>query len=401
LGELREAIVLATIPGAETVVAGLPLAVRAVLAFREAGFEDVGLVVPGKPRWAAEPLARRGVSVRWADGPSVERSDRRGLRDAPTLLFGGDVLVDARAAESLRDARPGPVWTVTGHVVGKVCGDGDLALSLDREARSTRGSGPGTRIGAGLAVPLEAAGSPERLERALLDHLAERASGDSYLAALLDRPMSRPLTRLFLRTRLDPSHVTLLGVAMGLLGAAGLATVSYWGRLLGVLLLVVSLVLDCVDGDMARARLAQDPAGAWLDLIGDYLVNLAVFGALAVGLLREGLPPGGAWAALTLVTGVGAAMAVVHVLFIHPAIRRGGDLHWAGDDGSLRGKPGASVVEKLASRDYTYLLLVLAVLGHLEWFLYAAAVGAWVFTGILVAYGAVALSARRREAASR
>jgi phosphatidylglycerophosphate synthase len=392
--KLREAIVLATSPGAETVVAGLPLAVRAVIAFREAGFDDVGLVVRGRPRWAAEPLARRGVSVRWADGLAVERSHDAGFRPAPVLLFAGDVLVDAAAAESLRNARPGPVRTACGQVVGEVCGDGDRPLSPDPEGPA-KGTGSGTRIAAGLAVSLEAAGSAERLERALVDHLAARATSDSYLAALLDRPMSRPLTRLLLRTRLAPCHVTLLGMAVGLLGAMGLATVSYWGRLGGVLLLIVSLVLDCVDGDMARARLAQDPAGARLDVIGDYLVNLAVFGALAVGLLREGLPPGGAWMALALVTGVAAAMAVVHALFIRPALRLGGDLHWAGDDVSLRGKPGASVIEKLASRDYTYLLLGLAVVGHLEWFLYAAAVGAWAFTLGVVAY---ALSARPRRA---
>jgi phosphatidylglycerophosphate synthase len=224
---------------------------------------------------------------------------------------------------------------------------------------------------------------------------------DSYLAALVDRPLSRPLTRLLLRTPLAPAHVTLLGMATGLLGAAGLATVSYWGRLFGVLLLVVSVVLDCVDGDMARARLTQSGAGARLDVIGDYLVNLAVFAGLATGLLREGLPPGGAWAALALVTGVGAAMGVVHVLFIGPALRRGGDLHWAGDAWSLRGRPGASVIEKLASRDYTYLLLALAVAGHLEWFLYAAAGGAWLFTAALAAYGWLALPRRRREATSR
>ena len=46
------------------------------------------------------------------------------------------------------------------------------------------------------------------------------------------------------------------------------------------------------------------------------------------------------------------------------------------------------MLEKLASRDYTYLLLILALLGRLEWFLYAAAVGAWVFVGIVLAYWA-------------
>jgi phosphatidylglycerophosphate synthase len=326
------------------------------------------------------------------------------------LLLAGDVLVDVAAVQALRGATPWTVWTAAGRLVGVVCPGADASVCAARADLRTKLPGPGlppetseagTRIATGLAVPLEAAGSAQGLERALLDHLADRAVGDSYLAALLDRRMSRPLTRLLLRTRLAPSHVTLLGVAIGLLGAMGLATVSYWGRLGGVLLLVVSLVLDCVDGDMARARLTQDPAGARLDVIGDYLVNLAVFGGLTVGLLREGLPPGGAWVALALLTGVGAAMAVVHVLFINPALRRGGDLHWAGDSWSLRGKPGASVVEKLASRDYTYLLLALAVAGHLEWFLHAAAVGSWVFTGALVVYGVLALFGRRREAASR
>jgi phosphatidylglycerophosphate synthase len=391
-------MVLATTPGAETVVAGLPLAVRAVLALREAGFEDVGLVAQDRPHWAAEPLARRGISVRW-----VASSPAGGLPwpdpgTAPVLLLGGDVLVDGAAMATLRDAIPGPVRVATGEVVGEVRSEG-TASGLDRAALSTRSAG--TRILAGLAVPLGGAGSAPRLERALLDHLAARASNDSYLAALIDRPLSRPLTRLLLRAPLTPSHVTLLGVALGLCGAAGLATVSYWGRLGGVLLLIASLALDCVDGDLARARLAQNPAGARLDLIGDYLVNLAVFAGLCIGLVREGLPPGGGWAAFGLVSGVGAAMAVVHVVFIRPVLRRGGDIHWAGDAWSLRGKPGAAVLEKLASRDYTYLLLVLALVGHLEWFLYAAAGGAWLFALGVVLYALVTQPPRPRAPVPR
>jgi phosphatidylglycerophosphate synthase len=399
LERVHRAIVLVTGPRAEAVVGGLPLAVRAVVALHEAGFDDVGLLVPGKPRWAAEPLRQRGVPVRWVEAPSTETAHHAGPGDT-TLLLAGDVLVDAAAVGPLRDAGPGPVWTSAGHLVGVVPARSDTVTCLQRADLWSGSPGSGTRIATGLAVPLGPAGSPGHLERALVDRLGGRQTSDSYLAALLDRPMSRPLTRLLLRTPLTPSHVTLLGTAMGLLGAAGLATVSYWGRLGGVLLLVASLVLDCVDGDLARARLGQSPAGARLDMIGDYLVNVAVFVGLATGLLREGLPPGGAWVALTLLTGVGAAMAAVHVLFISPALRRGGDLHWAGDAWSLRGRPGASVVEKLASRDYTYLLLVLAAMGRLEWFLYAAAGGAWVFTAALIAYGLLAMPRRRREAMS-
>ena len=398
MGEVCRAVVMGTDPGAGTVVGGLPLAVRAVLALREAGFDDVGLVVSDTPAWAADPLARRGVSIGWVS--PVESPHGRDLR-GPTLFLAGDVLVDAVAVAVLRDASPGPVRTVTGHVMGEVRASGNEWLGLDRAMLRQGRPDVGTRVTAGLVVPLAAAGSSARLERALLDHLADRTASDSYLAALLDRPMSRPLTRRLLRTPLTPSHVTLLGVAIGLLGAAGLATVSYWGRVGGTVLLIVSLVLDCVDGDLARARLAQHPRGARLDVIGDYLVNCAAFAGLAVGLLREGLPPGGGLAALALVTGVGAAMAAVHLLFIRPALRHGGDLHWPGDAGSLRGKPGASVVEKLASRDYTYLLLVLALVGHLEWFLYAAAGGAWLFTAGVVAFGFASLSRHSQETASR
>jgi hypothetical protein len=94
-------------------------------------------------------------------------------------------------------------------------------------------------------------------------------------------------------------------------------------------------------------------------------------------------------------------MVTVHVLFIRPALERGGDLHWTGDAGSLRGRPGTALVEKLASRDYTYLLLPLAAIGHLEWFLYAAAAGAWVFTTALIVYGLLLTSGARRGAHSR
>lgn len=62
MGGIDRAILLATAQGAGTVVAGLPLAVRVVLAAREARFDEVGLVVPDQLRWAAELLTRRDLS---------------------------------------------------------------------------------------------------------------------------------------------------------------------------------------------------------------------------------------------------------------------------------------------------------------------------------------------------
>src|SRR5262249_38204226 len=110
------------------------------------------------------------------------------------------------------------------------------------------------------------------------------------------------------------------------------------------------------------------------------------FAGLGIGLWRQGLPSEGPWIVAALVGGVAAAMLATHLLFVRPAISKGGDLHWEGDASSLRGTPVAVVIERMASRDYTYLLLLLPLVGHLEWFLYAAAVGSWLFAGVLVAY---------------
>ena len=322
------ALVIATAPGAEATVAGLPLAARAVLTARAAGLEEI-LVVGSPAGPTGQVLGRRGVAVTWiAPGAPVP-----GGGDGSTVTLAGDVLVD-----------------------------GDLVRPL----------GPGAR--------------PADLERALLDHHARRIAGtDSFLAQLVERRLARPLTRLLLPSRVSPTQVTLAGLVLGVLGGAGLATVSPGLRVLGLLLVVLSNVLDCVDGDLARARFEQTSAGARLDLLGDYAVHLAIIAGLVVGLWRQGLPPGGYWAAAALGLGVLVAMVAMHRLFLRPALAEG-DLHWAGDGGSLRGAPAARVIERLASRDYTYLLLIFALLGRLEWFLYAAALGAWAFVVGLVGY---------------
>jgi phosphatidylglycerophosphate synthase len=331
----------------------------------------------------------------------------------------GDVLFDAAALAPLgRGAGPAGVTTglapvAPGGAVGATCPRALLpallaALDVDDVALGTAlsraGTGPtvAVTLADGLCLPLDAARPAVRLERALLDDLARRtATRDSYLAAAIDRRLSRPITRLALRLPLTPSQITILSVLIGLAGAAGLATVSRWGHVLGALALIASTVLDCVDGEVARARFQQSAAGARLDLLGDYAVHLAVFLGLGIGLARQGLSPAGLRAAVFLIVGVVAAMAVMHVLFIRPALARGGDLHWAGDAESLRGSPVATVAERLASRDYTYVLLLCALAGRLEWFVHAAAAGAWAFVLGLIAYWTCRRVAWSRSAVPR
>jgi phosphatidylglycerophosphate synthase len=379
------ALIVATGQGALAVVGGLPLVVRAVLALAEAGVTRVAVFAGPQRDRVAALLAARAPAV-----PCLATAEEAARLDWPDRvpILAGDVLVDAAGTAGAptlhRDALPALL-------ARPLAGGASLAEALRRAGCHA----PGVPPADGLHAPLDPGHPPRVLETLLLDHLARRTVvADSYLAALVDRRLSRPVTRWLLRWPVTPAQITLASLVVGLAGAAGLATVSYAARLGGVLALVVSLVLDCVDGEVARARLEHSPTGARFDLIGDYVVHLAVFAGLATGLARQGVHPLTPWVAVALVTGVAAALVTVHALFIHPALARGGDLHWAGDGRSLRGTPLATVVEKLASRDYTYLLLVLAPFGRLEWFVYAAAAGSWVFVAGLLGHRAYA----RREA---
>src|SRR5262249_13614285 len=153
-----------TRPGATIEVAGLSLAVRAVLALREAGFDEVALLAPEEPRGATDLLAQRGVSVSWIDARRRRSTPWPGFAAGATLLLAGDVLVDTVAAAGLREASPGLVSTVAGQVVGEVCVAGDVAACLDRTntwgrcaASDDRAARPVTRIETGMLVPLAVA----------------------------------------------------------------------------------------------------------------------------------------------------------------------------------------------------------------------------------------------------
>jgi phosphatidylglycerophosphate synthase len=418
MAEVTKAVVLAMSPDGLTVVAGLPLAMRAVLALDSAGFAGIGVVAGERAPALRQRLDRRGLGDRVAWLATPDEAEAWAGADpvlvlVGALLFDGTVLAPlsevVRAGERrvIRAAAPSGglrVVVCPGPLLPALLGELDGGRRSLTEALARVGGldGPAAPLGDGLYAPLDIAHPPAALQAALFADLARRtAAKDSYLAALIDRRLSRPVTGLLLHLPITPFQITVASVLLGLLGAAGLGTVSYAGRLGGVLALVGSIVLDCVDGEVARARFQQSAAGARLDVIGDYVVNFAAFLGLAIGLARQGLPPGGGWAVLALVAGVAAAMGTMHRLFVRPALAQGGDLHWAGDGEGFQATRGAAFVEKIASRDYTYLLLVCALLGHLEWFLYAAALGAWGFVAGVLGYAWYIRLAPRRAAASQ
>jgi phosphatidylglycerophosphate synthase len=108
---------------------------------------------------------------------------------------------------------------------------------------------------------------------------------------LWNRFVARPLAAVVLvplaKTRCTPNQITFSSLGLFAL-AAGLmvALPSYLGLLAAVVVLELSYVLDCVDGQLARLRKASSPVGAHLDFLMDELKAFLLVAAVGTRLWR-------------------------------------------------------------------------------------------------------------------
>ncbi|MDP4804894.1 MAG: DUF5941 domain-containing protein [Candidatus Nanopelagicales bacterium] len=123
---------------------------------------------------------------------------------------------------------------------------------------------------------------------------------DGFYSTFVVRKASKPLTRLALSLGLTPNTITVISFVVGIASACAFAGGTFWWLLLGAVLLQLSLIIDCVDGEVARATRQFSALGAWLDASTDRVKEFAVYGGLAVGAARLGNDVW--WLVLVLIT---------------------------------------------------------------------------------------------------
>ncbi len=106
---------------------------------------------------------------------------------------------------------------------------------------------------------------------------------DGFFSTFVIRRLSKPVTRLALRLGLSPNSITLASFAIGLAAAASFAVGHRWALVLGAVLLQASIVVDCVDGEVARATRRFSALGAWLDASTDRVKEYLAYAGLAWG----------------------------------------------------------------------------------------------------------------------
>jgi phosphatidylglycerophosphate synthase len=106
---------------------------------------------------------------------------------------------------------------------------------------------------------------------------------DGFFSVLVLRRLSKPLTWLAVKIGVTPNQVTIASFAVGLLAAYFFAQGDTLSLVVGALLLQLSIVVDCVDGELARYTRQFSELGAWLDAITDRVKEYVVFLGLAYG----------------------------------------------------------------------------------------------------------------------
>jgi phosphatidylserine synthase len=117
--------------------------------------------------------------------------------------------------------------------------------------------------------------------------MANRAN-DGFYSVFFLRKFSKLLTWFAVRVKATPNQVTLISFAIGLYSAFCFTKGSFSQTLLGAVLLQISIIVDCVDGELARYTRKFSKLGAWLDAVTDRVKEYMVFLGLAIGAEKSG-----------------------------------------------------------------------------------------------------------------
>src|SRR5213594_229791 len=206
-------------------------------------------------------------------------------------------------------------------------------------------------------------------------HSQAKADLDGFVDRYFNRKVSTLLTRLFLRIGLSPNAITVLSLFIGLMAAGLFALGGYMAGVIGSLLFQLSAIVDCCDGEVARLTNRQSRFGQQLDIAADNVVHMAIFAGVAWGLFLQQEPGSGSW--LPLALGAAAVLANGLAFWLVPrALTLREQRAWSTP---LKATWAEFLFKNVTSRDFSVVLLVFALVGKLEWFLWLAAVGSNIF----------------------
>ncbi|MFE3581182.1 DUF5941 domain-containing protein [Streptomyces vinaceus] len=367
-----------------------------------------GLPVPGSP--LTDELRSLGFDVRPAMRPEETAAVLAGVPADQRVAVVDSAFVGH--VHALRLALTDPRFDACS-VTGALAVQPGARAALEKAAAlPAEGDGPHADR---LAAAVEAAGTPVHhpelgtLVAAVPATGAERAAADAAVAAVDDEavrlrtavksrdgffttffisPYSRYIARWCARRGLTPNQVTTASLITALIAAGCAATGERGGYVAAGVLLLVSFVLDCTDGQLARYSLQYSTMGAWLDATFDRAKEYSFYAGLALGAARNG---DDVWA---LALGAMILMTCRHVVDFA--------FNEANHDATANTSPTAALSDKLDSVGWTVWVrrMIILPIGE-RWAMIAVLTAATsprvVFYALLIgcAFGALYTTAGR------
>ena len=215
---------------------------------------------------------------------------------------------------------------------------------------------------AGVARKVSDSASAAAAESALWSSLT--SSSDGIVDKVFNRPCGRPLSKLLVWTPVTPNVISVTSIIIGVISAVFFAFGAYQSMVIGALLLQLSAIIDCVDGDVARVVFKETAIGKWIDLAGDQIVHIGVFAGIALGVARSSGTPALLWLGVS---------AVIGALISFGVVLRGMRSPSAESSGLKR------LIDAATNRDFSVLVLGLALFDLTKVFLWLVAIGSHVF----------------------
>ncbi|GAA3209890.1 CDP-alcohol phosphatidyltransferase family protein [Streptomyces thermocoprophilus] len=221
----------------------------------------------------------------------------------------------------------------------------------------------------------------------------DRRSGEHWMGRLYMREVSLRVDRYLVNTRVTPQPAHLSDDPVRRPRLPGAARAGRLGAVLGVVMVQLYLLLDCVDGEIARWKKQYSLGGVYLDRVGAYLTDAAVLTGL--GLRAADLFGSGRidwlWAFLGTLAALGAILIKAetdlvgvarHQTGLEPVKEAAAEMRSSGMALARRAAAALKFHRLILGIEASLLILVLAIADRIRGDLYFTRLGTAVLAGI-------------------
>ena len=369
-------------------ILGLGLTQRTVLAARRAGYGEIFFLA-----WNRPPPAGTTAIPDWGGLADALLP----FQSAPLVIAPATILAETDWLKKLKATRIEPAtWAAIPDRIVMLAAatvpDALVVLHADGGAsdmtaiaeRLYHRFGPAAAVSRQIAPMVVA--KPQDIpiaERRLLRGLVKDTDG--FMARHFDRPISLQISRHLAPTAIKPTQITMVSIAIGLIGAPFFLSSLWHWQLAGSLLFLLHSIVDGCDGELARLKFQESRYGGILDFWGDNIVHVAIFGCIAAGWAHAAAATWPLWLGTAAIVGTLGSAGFIYWRQLR-AKDGSGPFFTSVSTGS--GDPLTGTLDAASRRDFIYAVPVFALFGKASWFLALAAVGAPIFFLLLIVLAA-------------